>query len=107
MTAQEIPGGVRAIDLEALMGAAVRVSQAHVVKHRPRVEKLSIELEAMTLSGERAPVIDTARMVEQQPGLRMPDHLRDLAGEATAGYLDTFDRKCLLSRDCHFVSPAE
>jgi hypothetical protein len=32
-----------------------------------------IELETTPLSGERAPVIDAARMVEQQPRLDIPD----------------------------------
>jgi len=35
VTAEEVAGGVRAVDLEALMGAAVGRSEAHIVKHRP------------------------------------------------------------------------
>jgi hypothetical protein len=53
VAAQEVAGGVGAVDLEALVVAAVRRSEAHVVKHRPGIEKLGIELETTTFSGER------------------------------------------------------
>jgi hypothetical protein len=72
------------------------------VEHRAGVQKLAIELQAAALSGERAPVIDAAGMVEQQRRLGIPDQLRDL----TVGSVDSFDRKCLLSRHCHLASPA-
>ena len=38
VTTEEVAGGVRAIDLEALVGAAVRRNEPHVVKHRRRIE---------------------------------------------------------------------
>ena len=66
VAAEEIAGGVRAVDFEASMGAAVRRRQAHVVKHRTRIEKLAIELEPAALSGECAPIVDATRMVKQQ-----------------------------------------
>src|ERR1700731_1837706 len=42
------------------------------------------------LSGERTPVIDAARMVEQQRRLGILDELRDLPGESSIGNADSF-----------------
>src|SRR6266851_183512 len=106
VTAEEVAGGVRAVNLEAFDGAAVCRAQPHVVKHRPRIEKLAIELETTMLSGERTPVIDAARMMEQQPRLGIPDELRDLTSESTVGNADSFDRERPFSRNCHCASPA-
>jgi len=86
------------------MGAAVGRSEAHIVKHRPCIEKFVIELETTTLSGERTPVIDAARMMEQQPRLGVPDELSDLAGEPSVRNADSFERERLFSRKCHSVS---
>src|SRR6266436_2462120 len=55
---QEVAGGIRAVNLEAFIGAAVRRHQPHVVEHRAGVEQFGIELEAAALSGECAEVID-------------------------------------------------
>src|SRR5258708_2710788 len=103
VTAEEVAGGVRAVDLEALVGAAVRRGQAHVVKHRPRIEKLAIELETTMLSGERTPVIDAARMVEQQRRLGIPDELRDLTGESSVGDAGSFHPERPFSRKCQWL----
>ena len=43
---QEIPRRIGAVDLEALVGAAVGLGQAHVVKHRSRIEQFRIEFQA-------------------------------------------------------------
>ena len=61
---------------------------------------------AFALSGERTPVINAARMVEQQPGLGIPDQLRDLTSESTVGNADSLDRERSISRNCHCASPA-
>jgi len=66
VAAEEITGGVCAVDFESFVRAAVRGRQAHVVKHRARIEKLVIELERAALSGKRAPIVDATRMVKQQ-----------------------------------------
>jgi hypothetical protein len=100
-TAEKVAGGVRAVDLETLVRAAVCRGQAHVVKHRPGVQELAIELEAMTLSGKRTPVVDAAGMVEQQSRFGILDELRYLAGEASVRNADSFDRERLLCQQCH------
>ncbi len=38
MATKEIASSVRTIDFEPLMGAAVLMGQAHVVKHRTRIK---------------------------------------------------------------------
>jgi hypothetical protein len=43
------------------------------MKHGAGVEELGIKTEATTLAGERAPVIDAARMMEKQWGLGISD----------------------------------
>lgn len=105
-TAEKVTGGVGAVDLEALMGAAVPRSQTHVVKHCPRIEEFVIELETTALSGERTPIIDAARMVEQQCGFGVPDQFSNLAGETTVGNADSFHRERPFSCYCHWTSPA-
>jgi hypothetical protein len=72
--------------------------QAHVVKHRTRIEKFAIELERAALSGERTPVVDAARMMKQQWRLGIPDELCDRTGEATVGNADSFDCERPFSR---------
>src|SRR6267142_6498119 len=105
VAAEEIAGGVCAVDFEAFMSAAVRRRQAHVVEHGTRIEKFAIELQRATLSGKRTPVVDAARMVKLQCGLGLTDECCDLTGEATVGNADSFDCECLLGRQRHFVSP--
>ena len=51
---------------ETLLRARMRWSEAHVVEHGAGIKQLGIEAEAATLAGQRAPVIDAARVVEQQ-----------------------------------------
>ncbi len=55
---QEITRGVRTVDFEALILAAVTRHQADVVKHRTGIEKLPIELQAAMDAGQRAEVIE-------------------------------------------------
>jgi hypothetical protein len=72
----------------------------------PRIEKLAIKLDTALLSGERTPVIDATRMMEQKCRLGIPDELCDRTGEAAVGNADTFDRERLFISKCHRVSPA-
>ena len=73
MAAQEVAGDVSAVHLEALMRAGVLGGEAHVMEHSAGVEELGIEAEVAALAGECAPVIDAARMMEQQRWLSIPD----------------------------------
>ena len=73
MAAEEVTGSIGAVDLEALMRARVLRGEAHVVEHGAGVKELGIEAEAAALAGERAPVIDAARVMEQQRRLGIPD----------------------------------
>jgi hypothetical protein len=57
---QEIPGGVGTVDLETLIGAAVLLRQAHVVKHRAGIQQFGIETQPTPLAGKRAPEINPA-----------------------------------------------
>jgi len=66
MSPQKVTSRVRAIHLEALICAGVLRGEAHVVEHGAGVKELGIEAEAAALAGERAPVIDAARVMEQQ-----------------------------------------
>ena len=66
VAAQEVSRGVGAVDLEALVGAAVPMRQPHVVEHRAGIEQLGIERQAAPRAGQRSPVEDAAGMVEQQ-----------------------------------------
>ena len=92
VAAEEIAGGVRAVDFEASMGAAVRRRQAHVVKHRTRIEKFAIEVQRAALPGKRTPAVDA------QCRLGIPNELCDLTSEATVANADSFDCERLLSR---------
>jgi hypothetical protein len=66
MAPQEIAGDVGAVHLEALIGAGVLRSKAHIVKHGAGVEEFRIKAKTAALAGKRAPVIDSARVVKQQ-----------------------------------------
>src|ERR1700730_6344863 len=52
-------------------------------------------------SGKRTPVIDAARVMEQQRTFGIPDELRNLTGESSVGNADSFDRERLFSRKGH------
>ena len=73
MSSQKVTSRIRAIHLEALIRASVCRGEAHVVEHGAGVKELGIEMQAAALAGERAPVIDAARVVEQQRWLGISD----------------------------------
>ena len=75
MAAEEITGSIGALDLETLMRARMLGGQAHVVEHGASVKELGIEPEAAALAGERAPIINAARVIEEQRRLGIPDEL--------------------------------
>src|ERR1700722_2006081 len=72
---QEVASGVGSVDLEAIVLAAVLASETHVMKHRSRVEQFGIEPQPLTLSRQRAPMVNAARMVKKKRGFRVPHQL--------------------------------
>ena len=66
VAAEEVAGSIGAVDLETLMCACVLGSETHVMEHGAGIEEFGIKVETSALAGKRVPVIDTARMVEQQ-----------------------------------------
>ena len=52
---EEGAGGVRPVDLEALVFGAMALEQTHVVKHRADVEQLGVVVEAEPLGLQRGP----------------------------------------------------
>ncbi len=94
MTAQKVAGGVGAIDLEPFVLATVARHQADVVEHRAGVEQLPIKLQSAAHSGERAEMVDAARMVEEQVGLGVANVLGDRARQLAVGYGGRFGYLC-------------
>src|ERR1700730_9543481 len=80
VAAEEVTGSIGAVDLETLIRAGMLGGEAHVVEHRAGVKQLGIEAEPAALAGERAPVIDADRVVEQQRRLGIEDQIRHLPG---------------------------
>src|SRR5262245_6850396 len=91
VAAQKIPSGMGAIDLEALILAAVARHQADVVEHRARVEELTVELQPSANSRQRAEMIDAARMIEEQVGLGLADKFSDGARQLAVRNGSSFD----------------
>src|SRR6266404_2347478 len=75
VAAQEVTGTIGAVDLETLMRACMLGGEAHVMEHSAGVKELGIEAKPAALSSERAPVIDAARVMEEQRRLGIPDQL--------------------------------
>jgi hypothetical protein len=88
---QEIAGGIRAVHLEAQIGAAVRRHQADIVEHGGRVEQLGVERQAALLPGNGAKEEHAARMVEEQLGLGVANELGDSVGQSAIGDGDAAD----------------
>src|SRR5712671_135812 len=85
VAAQELARRVRAVDFEALPGAAVPRDKSQVMEHRSRIQKLRIEAQAAALSGQRAEMIDPARVMEEQRRDGIADQLGDLARKLAVG----------------------
>ena len=66
MAPEEIAGDVGAVHLEALICAGVMRGETHIVEHGAGIKEFGIKVEVAVLASERGPVIDAARMVEQQ-----------------------------------------
>jgi hypothetical protein len=71
MLAQELARGVGAIDFKALGRAAIFIGQTHVMEHGSDVEQFRVELQILALSGQRAPVKNPGRVVEEKIRLRV------------------------------------
>ena len=89
MASEEVTGSIGAVDLETLIRARMLGGEAHVVEHRAGVEELGIEAEAAALAGERAPVIDAARVMEQQRRLGIPDQFGHFTCQFAVGNDDS------------------
>src|SRR4029077_8978897 len=100
MAAQKVAGGIGAVDLETLVGAAVPAGQAHVVEHRARIKQGGGEPEPSAFARECGPVIDAAGMVKQEGWFGVPHQLRYFAGELAVG------RTYSVNGECHSTSPA-
>ena len=100
---QGVAGGVRAVDFEAFLRAAVLVGQAHVVKHRAGIEQFRIEPETAALARQSAPVIDAARMVEEQRRFGFPHQFGYFAGELAVGNLDSGKLGAVCKVDVHWT----
>jgi hypothetical protein len=90
--AQELARGVRAVDLEAVVCAAMTLDEADVVEDRADVEQLGVVLEAMPLTVQRAKDIDAHRVVKEEIRLDVPDQLRRLVGQRAVRNGDPGDR---------------
>jgi len=88
---QEGACGIRAVHLESLGSAAVLRRQAHVMKHRARVEQLPVEGQAPPKASQRREIIDPTRMVEEQLRLGLANKLGDLAAQLGIGDADRVD----------------
>jgi len=73
VAAQEIAGCVRAVDLEALLSAAVLWGKAQVMEHRSGIQKLRIEAQVPVLSGQCTEIINPARVMEEKRRCRIAD----------------------------------
>src|SRR5450631_1922750 len=89
MASQEVTGGIRAIDFESLLGAAVLMRQAHVVEHRTCIKQFRVESESATLPCQSAPVVDAARMVKEQCRFGVPHQLHYFASELAVRNADS------------------
>src|SRR5271169_2372411 len=52
VAAKEITGGIRSVNFKSFTGAAVLVSQSHVMEHRAGVKQLGIKAEAAVLASQ-------------------------------------------------------
>jgi hypothetical protein len=92
MAPQEIARRVRAIHFEALVLAAIRRNEYHVVKHRADVQSLGNVLQLFALASQRAEQKDAPRVVIQQFGLGIAHELRGFARRHAVGNLNACDR---------------
>jgi hypothetical protein len=61
------------------------MGQAHVAKHRARMKQFGIESYPAMFASQSAPVIDAARMMEQQRRFGVSHQLRYFASELAVG----------------------
>ena len=106
VASQEVTGGIRAVNFEALIRAAVLIGQAHIMEHRACIKQFGIESQSATLACQSAPVIDAARMVKEQRRFGVPHQLRDFARELAVGNSDSrkIDIHCI---EIHCTSPTD
>src|SRR6202158_5886250 len=88
VASQEVTGGIRAVNFEALIRAAVLIGQAHIMEHRACIKRFGIESESATLACQSAPVVDAARMVKEQRRFGVPHQPHYFASELAIGNSD-------------------
>jgi hypothetical protein len=93
MASEEVTRCIGAVHLEPVLRARVPAREAHVVEHGTGEEKLVIETQPAPPAGKSAPMIDTARMMEQQRRLCIPHELSYLAREFAVGSFERIDRR--------------
>ena len=107
VASQEVAGDVRAVNLEAMVRAAVLMRQAHVVEHRACIKQFGIKSQSATLACQSAPVIDAARMVKQQWRLGIAHQFCYLASELAVGYANSRQIGVPWKVDIHSLPPAD
>src|SRR5258707_7409036 len=106
VASQEVTGGICAVNLEAFLRGAVLMRQAHVVEHRACIKQFGIESQSATPASERAPVIDAARVVEQQRRFGGPHPLRYFASEPASGKSRSRTISIFRKSDINLTSPS-
>ncbi|MGY4483443.1 hypothetical protein ACVWWR_002634 [Bradyrhizobium sp. LM3.2] len=85
MATQERARGVRAVDLEPLVLAAMVRHQADVVKHGAGVKQFAVECQSAADARYRAELVDAAGMVEEQVGFGVADVFGDGTRQPAVG----------------------
>ena len=88
---EETAGLVGAVDLEALVVAAVLLGQAEVVEQGADVEQLGVEVELVLLPAQRAEHVHAAAVVVDDVGCGFADELGRLLGQLAVGDCDSGD----------------
>jgi len=55
VASQEVTGGIRAVNFEALIRAAVLIGKAHIMEHRACIKQFGIKSESATLACQSTP----------------------------------------------------
>ena len=85
MCGEELTGGIRAIDLEAFVGAREFLEETQIVKCRGDVEELGIDAELLLAGLLRGEEIDAEGVVEEQIGGILPQDAGGLFREQGIG----------------------
>src|SRR3954469_512032 len=73
---KKLTSSVGSVYLKTICSAAVFRSETHIMEHCTHIQQLGIELQTSPVSCQRAKVIHTSRVVEQQRRLGVTHELR-------------------------------